>query len=36
MASKAGIEGGKSNWKGKLVSWIGEPACFAIGLFATE
>lgn len=26
----------KSNWKGKLLRWIGEPICFAIGVCAAE
>jgi len=26
----------KSNWKGKVVRWICEPICFALGIFAKE
>ena len=26
----------RCNWKGKFLRWVGEPICFAIGLWAAE
>lgn len=36
LAHRMGVEGTRPNWKGKLVRLIGEPICYAVGLFVDQ